>query len=71
MSDLDVGKKVTYHSEYGPLVGWVADYVAGKDEGDHLIWGPYNQAGREAGQGNTYSVWSVVGSEQGAFTIKH
>lgn len=69
MADTDVGKQVVYRSEYGALVGFIADYVAGRDEGDHLIWGPYNQAGLKAEQGDTYSKWSVEGKEQGAFTI--
>lgn len=66
MADTDVGKKGTYHSEDGDVPGWVIKYVAGRAEGDHLI------AGFEAGtgKGDTYRVWTVIGKETGAFSLR-
>lgn len=69
MADSDVGKKVTYHSEHGPIkTAWVADYVAGKESGDHLVVGFWNQAGKKAGQGITFALWSTPGDKQGEFS---
>lgn len=65
MADTDVGKRGTFHSEDGDVPCWVIKYVAGRDGGDHLV------AGFEAahGKGDTFRVWTVVGKEQGAFTV--
>ncbi len=65
----DVHRKVVYHSEHGDYTGWVTDYQAGRDQGDHHIAGFTNAAGKEAGDGDTFTAWSVDGTEQGAFTL--
>jgi len=65
MSDLDVGKLGTYHSEDGDIPCLVIAYVAGRDGGDHLIGGFHVAAGK----GDVFREWTVVGTEQGAFTV--
>lgn len=69
MADTDVGKRATYHSEHGPLICWVTDYEAGRDGGDHHVAG-WNNSKSKVGQADYFSAWTVVGSQQGAITIK-
>ena len=64
MADTDVGKRGTYHSEDGDVPCWVLQYEAGRENGDHQI------AGFKAGGGeDTFKTWTVVGTEQGAFSV--
>lgn len=65
---VEVGHRVTYHSEHGDLTAWVTDYEPGRDQGDYRIAGFNNAAAEAAGQGPTFARWSVVGDEQGAFS---
>lgn len=67
MAGLQVGTKGTYHSEHGDVPGWVIEYEAGRDAGDHLIGGFSNSAMRTS-SGDTYLRWAVVGDEAGAFS---
>jgi hypothetical protein len=65
----NVGRQVVYTDGHGEHVGWVVDYEAGRDKGDHLISGWENAAGRAAKQGDTFTAWSVmrVKPENGTF----
>ena len=64
MSDLDVGKHGTYHSEpLGDIDCKVVDYRAGRPHGDHLI--EYTDGAD--GTGVVHRIWTVVGDELGAF----
>lgn len=69
MSDLDVRKKGTYHSQWGPLVAWVTDYEAGRDGGDHRVAGFTNTAAQAAGQGPTFDRWTIIGHDEGEFSV--
>lgn len=69
MSDLDVGKDGTFHSEHGDVPCQVIEYVAGKDAGDHRIAGFTNTAMQDAGAGPTFNHFSQVGSKEGQFTV--
>ena len=64
---IPVGTKVLYHDEHGDQVAWVTDYEAGRDAGDHHIAGFNSIKVKDAGQGAVFAVWSVVGTEHGAF----
>lgn len=68
MAAVTVGHKGIHHSEHGDVPCWVVEYDEGREGGDYLIAGFWNEAGRTAGGGDTFSRRSVVGSEQGAFT---
>lgn len=68
MAAVKAGHKAVYHSEHGDVPAWVIEYDEGREQGDYLIGGFWNTAGREAGRGDTFVVRSVVGHEQGAFT---
>lgn len=69
MPAITVGHKGTYHSEHGDVPCWVVEYDEGREGGDYLIAGFWNSAAKAAGQGDTFSLHSVVGHEQGAFSI--
>jgi hypothetical protein len=67
----DVGREVVYHDEHGDHIGFVADYVAGRDAGDHWLGGFTNSSAVDAGTGPTLAVWSVYRNtgEQGTFSF--
>jgi hypothetical protein len=67
MAEGDVGRQIVYHDQYGDHVGWVAEYVAGRDAGDHLVAGWHNSSAES--QGPTFWGWSVYRNtgEQGTF----
>lgn len=70
MAGIREGKRVRYEYETGRFVpGFVVEYAAGKDEGDHLICGFSNSDQRAAGEGDTYAKWSVLGEGQGTFRL--
>lgn len=64
-----VGAKGTYHDEHGDVPAWVIEYDAGKESGDYLVGGFTSAKAHAAGQGDVFRVWTVLGSEQGAFTV--
>jgi hypothetical protein len=69
MSEELVGHRVTYHGEHGDVPAWVVEYDAGHAEGDYRIGGFTNQKMRDAGQADVFNFRSVVGTEQGAFSV--
>lgn len=68
MAAIKVGHKGTYHSEHGDVPCWVVEYEEGRDEGDYRVAGFWNTKAKQAGQGDTFSVRSVYGTERGAFS---
>ena len=69
MEAIKVGATGIYHSEHGDVPCTVIEYDEGKPGGDYRIAGFWNTKGKEAGQGDVFNVYSVVGEEQGAFSV--
>lgn len=66
MSDLDVGKHGTFHSEQGDVPCKIVKYVAGRPHGDHLI---EHVVGYDGYAGVVTRTWSVAGKQTGAFEV--
>jgi hypothetical protein len=71
-----IGKKVLFHDANGDHVGFICDYEAGRDAGDHLIRGFSNDKGVVNSDDGTdleslrlFSCWSVFreDTEDGTF----
>lgn len=70
MAGIAVGKKVKYEYQAGRTVpAWVVAYEAGRKSGDHFIAGFCNEEQKGGGQGDVFSLWSVVGKGQGSFSV--
>jgi hypothetical protein len=65
------GTKIEFeYAEDKFVPGWVVEYEAGRPQGDHRIAGFSNSDQKEAGEGDVWNVWSVVGSKRGSFKVK-
>jgi len=69
MGAIPVGTQGTYHSEHGDVPCWVVEYVADRPGGDYRVAGFWNSVAQEAGQGEVFSLQTVFGEEQGAFSV--
>jgi hypothetical protein len=70
MADTDVGKRATRRNEHGEsVVCDIVDYEAGRDAGDHLVFGGTTAAEHKDGAGDVFRDWLVVGHGPGSITI--
>lgn len=71
MSDLDVGKRATRITTHGEeAVCDILGYEAGRDAGDHYVFGGNTPKEKNSGQGDVFSGWVVVGHEGKSGTIR-
>src|SRR5262245_30496511 len=76
MADTDVGKTVFRHNDHGEDVpATIIEYRAGKDTGDHYVFGGTTPKEQSEGAGTTFSAWLQHGTGElkgkaGTFSFK-